>query len=67
MFWVCCCCCTCPWMASVGVFQIIGWVGIGFGVAFLILAPFIKRWAHGADDTTPTPAIAEDPAPATGL
>jgi POT family proton-dependent oligopeptide transporter len=54
-------------MASIGVFQIIGWVGIGFGVAFLILAPFIKRWAHGVDDTAPAPVIAEDAAPATGL
>ena len=37
---------------SIGVFQKIGWIGAGFGVLFLVLAPFIKRWAHGADDTT---------------
>ncbi len=36
---------------SIGVFQTIGWVGVAFGVVFLIAAPFIKHWAHGADDT----------------
>jgi POT family proton-dependent oligopeptide transporter len=37
---------------SIGVFQKIGWIGTGFGVLFLVMAPFIKAWAHGADDTT---------------
>ena len=36
---------------SIDIFQKIGWVGAGFGVLFLALAPFIKGWAHGADDT----------------
>ena len=31
---------------SLRVFGTIGWVAVGFGVAFLVLAPFIKRWAH---------------------
>jgi POT family proton-dependent oligopeptide transporter len=31
---------------SVGVFRTIGWVAVGFGALFLILAPFIKGWAH---------------------
>jgi POT family proton-dependent oligopeptide transporter len=41
---------------SLHVFNIIGWVGIGFGVAFLVLAPFIKKWAHGVDDAANHPA-----------
>jgi proton-dependent oligopeptide transporter, POT family len=36
---------------SIDVFQKIGWIGTGFGVLFLVMAPFIKAWAHGADDT----------------
>ncbi len=45
---------------SLHVFNIIGWVGIGFGVAFLVLAPFIKKWAHGVDDAAnhPSPVAA---------
>ena len=39
--------------ASLRVFTIIGWVGVGFGVLFLALAPFLKHWAHGANDTGP--------------
>ncbi|HEY5072719.1 MAG TPA: oligopeptide:H+ symporter [Caulobacteraceae bacterium] len=35
---------------SLHMFGVIGWVGIAFGVAFLILAPFIKGWAHGVND-----------------
>jgi POT family proton-dependent oligopeptide transporter len=41
---------------SIGVFQKIGLIGAGFGVLFLVLAPFIKGWAHGADDTGPIEA-----------
>jgi len=36
--------------ASLKVFGAIGWTGLGFGVLFLGLAPFIKRWAHGVND-----------------
>jgi POT family proton-dependent oligopeptide transporter len=36
--------------ASLRVFGAIGWTGVGFGVLFLGLAPFIKRWAHGVND-----------------
>ncbi len=49
--------------ASLRVFGAIGWAGLGFGVLFLGLAPFIKRWAHGVNDA-PQPlgpgAIAPD-------
>jgi POT family proton-dependent oligopeptide transporter len=31
---------------SIEVFQTIGWVGVGFGVAFLALAPLVRHWAH---------------------
>ena len=43
-------------LTSLGVFQKIGWIGVGCGVAFLVLAPFIKQWAHGADNTSDHPA-----------
>ena len=42
---------------SLGVFEKIGWVAIGFGVAFLVLAPFIKQWAHAVKD----PGLAPQP------
>ncbi|HEY1425296.1 MAG TPA: MFS transporter, partial [Caulobacteraceae bacterium] len=32
-------------------FLIIGAWGVGAGVVFLALSPWLKRWAHGADDT----------------
>jgi POT family proton-dependent oligopeptide transporter len=35
---------------SLGVFEMLGYWGVGFGVAFLVISPFIKKWAHGADD-----------------
>jgi POT family proton-dependent oligopeptide transporter len=38
---------------SLSMFQVIGWVGVGFGVLFLILAPFVRRWAHGVNDPAP--------------
>lgn len=38
--------------AALGVYGAIGWSAIGCGVLFLILAPLIKGWAHGADETT---------------
>jgi POT family proton-dependent oligopeptide transporter len=33
-----------------GVFQMIGWIGVGSGVAYFVLSPILRRWAHGADD-----------------
>jgi POT family proton-dependent oligopeptide transporter len=36
--------------ASIRVFNLLGWWGIGFGVAFVILSFFIKHWAHGVND-----------------
>lgn len=35
---------------SVGVFNTIGWWGVGFGVAFLVASPFLKKWSHGVND-----------------
>jgi POT family proton-dependent oligopeptide transporter len=35
---------------SVGVFQTLGWGGIGAGVLFLIASFFIKGWSNGAND-----------------
>jgi POT family proton-dependent oligopeptide transporter len=35
---------------SIGVFQAIGWTGVGVGVLFLVLAPFLKHWSHGVND-----------------
>jgi POT family proton-dependent oligopeptide transporter len=35
---------------SLKVFNAIGWAGVGFGVLFLALAPFLGRWAHGVND-----------------
>lgn len=37
--------------ASLRVFGAIGWTGLGFGVLFLVMAPFLKGWAHGVDDS----------------
>ncbi|NEX92777.1 oligopeptide:H+ symporter [Caulobacter sp. 17J65-9] len=34
---------------SLNVFEMLGYWGVGFGVAFLVISPFIKKWAHGAD------------------
>jgi POT family proton-dependent oligopeptide transporter len=41
---------------SIGVFQIIGWTGIGVGVLFLALSPFLKHWSHGVNDAANHPA-----------
>jgi len=35
---------------AVHMFNIIGWVGVGFGVLFFALAPFLKHWAHGVNE-----------------
>ncbi|WP_454713785.1 peptide MFS transporter [Caulobacter segnis] len=40
---------------SLLVFKVIGLAAIGLGVLFLILAPFLKKWSHGADETEPQP------------
>lgn len=40
---------------SLHVFQIIGWTGVAFGVAFLALAPLIRRWGHDANAAAPSP------------
>jgi POT family proton-dependent oligopeptide transporter len=33
-------------IASNQVFTVIGWAAVGVGVLFLILGPFLKKWAH---------------------
>lgn len=35
---------------SVGVFNSLGWVGVGIGVAFVAVSFLIKHWAHGTHD-----------------
>jgi POT family proton-dependent oligopeptide transporter len=40
---------------SLGVFRMIGWVGVGSGIAFFVLSPLLRRWAHGADDVILAP------------
>ena len=41
---------------SIGVFQWIGWGGVGFGALFLLLAPFIRGWSHGVNEAANHPA-----------
>ena len=42
--------------ASLHIFGMIGWTGVGFGVAFLAASPFIRRWGHGVNDPANHPA-----------
>lgn len=44
--------------SSIEVFNIIGWVGLGFGVLFLLASPFIKHWAHGVNEEGPEAELA---------
>lgn len=34
---------------SLHVFWSIGWIGVAIGVAFLVLSPFVRSWAHRQD------------------
>jgi POT family proton-dependent oligopeptide transporter len=43
----------------VHVFTLIGGAGVAAGVLFLVLSPFLKKWAHGASDA----ATLEKPEP----
>jgi POT family proton-dependent oligopeptide transporter len=36
---------------SLLVFKVIGLAAIGLGVLFLALAPVLRTWSHGADET----------------
>ncbi|MBA3678301.1 MAG: peptide MFS transporter [Sphingosinicella sp.] len=36
---------------SIDVFAMLGWLGVGAGCAFLVASPFLRHWAHGANDT----------------
>jgi POT family proton-dependent oligopeptide transporter len=50
-------------IASNQVFTVIGWAAVGVGVLFLVLGPFLKKWAHvyrpddgaAVEQTAPTP------------
>lgn len=35
---------------SLEVFGMLGWWGLGFGVAFIVISPLLKRWRHGVTD-----------------
>ncbi len=37
---------------SIGVFQTIGWIGVGFGVLFLVLSRFMDRWGHDVNNAS---------------
>ena len=41
------------------IFTIIGWVAVGIGVVFIVVSPWLKRWAHGVND--PLSHIAPEP------
>jgi POT family proton-dependent oligopeptide transporter len=43
-------------IASLNVFQTIGWVGIGFGALFLLGSPLARLWSHGVNDPLPESA-----------
>ena len=45
--------------SSISVFQTIGWAGIALGVVYLVLSPWLKKWAHGVND--PGPLVAPEP------
>jgi POT family proton-dependent oligopeptide transporter len=47
---------------SLGVFNLIGWIGVGSGVAFFVLSPILRGWAHGADDVIVEPPAKLTPA-----
>jgi POT family proton-dependent oligopeptide transporter len=36
--------------SSLHIFNLLGLWGMGIGVAFIVLSPFIKHWAHGVND-----------------
>ncbi len=39
--------------SSLHVFKLIGFWGMAFGVLFILLSPFLKKWAHGINDPIP--------------
>jgi POT family proton-dependent oligopeptide transporter len=47
---------------SLGVFNQLGWWGVGSGVAYVVASFFIKHWSHGVDSTSsPTDRVAPEP------
>jgi POT family proton-dependent oligopeptide transporter len=32
------------------VFKTLGWWGLGAGAVYILLSPFLKKWAHGVND-----------------
>jgi POT family proton-dependent oligopeptide transporter len=51
---------------SIEVFAVLGWVGIGIGVALSLVSFLLKGMAHGAFETGPTAADPPADAPAAG-
>ncbi|MGZ8369536.1 MAG: peptide MFS transporter [Caulobacteraceae bacterium] len=46
--------------SSLKIFNQLGLWGMGIGVAFILVSPLIKHWAHGADDTNhPGPDVTD--------
>jgi POT family proton-dependent oligopeptide transporter len=45
---------------SLEVFGTLGWVGVGIGVAFMLVSFVIKHWAHGVNDASNHPVEALD-------
>ena len=39
--------------SSLHMFKLIGFWGMGFGVVFILLSPFLKKWAHGINEPQP--------------
>ena len=39
--------------SSLHMFKLIGFWGMGFGVVFILISPFLKKWAHGINEPQP--------------
>jgi proton-dependent oligopeptide transporter, POT family len=46
--------------SSIESFNMLGWWGVGIGIAFIALSFFIKHWAHGVNEPGPDAALATD-------
>ncbi|MFZ5671235.1 MAG: peptide MFS transporter [Pseudomonadota bacterium] len=45
---------------SLGVFEKLGWAGIGVGIVFVLISFAIKHWAHGVNDAANHPSTEVD-------
>jgi POT family proton-dependent oligopeptide transporter len=52
--------------ASLDVFWILGWVGVGIGVILSLASFLLKHMAHGAFDEQPETAVIQEPSPTEG-